>query len=134
MKYLLDTNICIYIINQASEALYRRFRKLVPGSVGVSAITCCELEFGAANSSKPAWNRQVLAEFLAPLHLAAFPVEAAGHYGALRKVLKDRGRPVGAMDLLIAAHALTEGWTLVTNNEKEFRRIPGLAVENWARE
>lgn len=132
MRFLLDTNICIYCIKQKPRPVLDRFRKLPVSAVGVSAITVAELEFGVANSSDPARNRAALLAFLAPLDIAAFDDRAAEEYGRVRAHLQSRGTPIGPLDTLIAGHALSLGVTLVTNNEREFSRVPGLNVENWA--
>jgi tRNA(fMet)-specific endonuclease VapC len=99
--------------------------------VGISSITLAELQFGVVRSSDPEHNRMVLTEFMAPLLIAPFDDRAAASYGKLRAELEGQGQPIGPLDTLIAAHALSLGWTLVTNNEREFRRAPGLLVENW---
>jgi tRNA(fMet)-specific endonuclease VapC len=131
MRYLLDTNTCIYIIKRAPSTVFERFKSLHVGDVGVSAITYCELEFGVAKSSKPDQNQLALTEFLSPLEVLNFPATAARVYGSIRAHLQHAGTPIGNFDLLIAAHALFEALILVTNNTKEFRRIPGLKIENW---
>ena len=132
MKYLLDTNICIYIIKKRPKKVFDQFRKLDVGDVGISAITCGELEFGIANSQAPDRNRAALTEFLAPLELLDFQAEAATRYGSIRAHLTKRGRLIGPLDILIAAHALYLNMTLVTNNTKEFSRVPDLRLDNWA--
>lgn len=132
MKYLLDTNICIYIINQKPPKVFRRFRKLQVGEIGVSAIVHSELQFGVFNSAYPAQNQQALKTFLAPLAILDFPQEAAELYGKIRAKLRREGKNIGPLDLLIAVHALYLKSTLVTNNTSEFKRIPGLKVVNWA--
>jgi tRNA(fMet)-specific endonuclease VapC len=131
MRYLLDTNTCIYIIKRSPDRLYRHFKALHVGDVGISAVTCCELQYGVANSSRPAENQLALTEFLAPLEVLDFPSAAAPLYGTIRAHLQRAGTPIGNYDLLLAAHARHEGLTLVTNNVKEFRRVPHLKVENW---
>ena len=131
MRYLLDTNICIYIIKRSPPVVYDRLKKLHVGDVGVSAITYCELQFGVARSSRPEENQLALAEFLGPLEVLDFPSEAAVVFGAIRAHVQRAGLPIGNYDLLIAAHALHLGLTVVTNNTKEFDRVPGLKVENW---
>lgn len=131
MRYLLDTNICIYIIKRKPPEVLERLTSLDPEEVGVSSITVAELEYGVAKSSRPRQNRDALINFLAPLQILAFDDEAARHYGDIRVHLEKAGKPIGAMDLLIAAHARSLSLTLVTNNEKEFSRVPGLVVENW---
>ena len=131
MRYLLDTNTCIYVIKRSPPQVYKRLRKLRIGEVGISAITFCELQYGVTNSSKPEDNQLALTEFLAPLEVLDFPSAAAVTFGEIRSRLKRAGTPIGSYDLLIAAHALEQGLTLVTNNLKEFKRVPGLELENW---
>jgi tRNA(fMet)-specific endonuclease VapC len=131
MRFMLDTDICIYIIKKHPAKVVQRFRALKPFEVGISAITLAELEFGAAKSSRPERNREALSGFLAPLEIAPFDDAAALHYGEVRAALEKEGSPIGSMDLMIASHARSLSVTLVTNNEREFRRVPGLKVENW---
>lgn len=131
MRYLLDTNICIYIIKRSPERVYERFQRLQIGDVGISSITFCELQYGVSKSSKPEENQLNLSKFLAPIEILDFPSRAAPIYGNLCAQLKNAGTPIGALDLLIATHAMYEGLTLVTNNTKEFKRIPDLDIVNW---
>ena len=131
MKYLLDTNICIYIIKKKPESVIKLFSKLKPGDVAISAITIAELYFGIAKSSKPNENTIALQEFLQPLVTLDFNSDDSVFYGQIRAELEAKGQMIGAMDLLIASIALSRGLTLVTNNEKEFSRIKNLKVENW---
>jgi tRNA(fMet)-specific endonuclease VapC len=132
MRYLLDTNTCIYIIKRSSERLMLRFKRLRVGDVGVSAITACELQFGVSNSSQPEKNQRALTEFLGPLEILDFPATASSVYGEIRARLQRAGTPIGSYDLLIAAHAVHGDLTLVTNNVREFSRVPDLRIENWA--
>jgi len=132
MNVMLDTNICIYLIKQAPPALIERFEAFPVGDIGISVITLAELEYGASKSTQPRRNLEALEQFIAPLEVAMFDRQAAVVYGRIRAVLEKKGRPIGAMDLLIAAQGLSLGVRLVTNNEREFRRVPGLRVENWA--
>lgn len=132
MKYLLDTDICIYIIKRKPECVLLRFAALIPGDVGISSVTLAELQFGVEKSLDPARNQKALEEFLVPLEIVAFGPGASVHYGRLRNSLERAGRPIGGMDMLIAAHALDLSVPLVSNNLREFSRIPGLCVENWA--
>jgi tRNA(fMet)-specific endonuclease VapC len=108
-----------------------RFTSFTVRVIGISTITLAELEYGAAKSQQPKKNREALEQFISPLEVAAFDREATAAYGKIRAALEKRGSPIGSMDMLIAAHALSLGVTLVTNNEREFRRVPGLPVENW---
>ena len=131
MRYLLDTNTCIYIIKRSPEQVMLRFKRLRVGDVGVSAITVCELQFGVSNSSQPERNQRALTEFLGPLEILDFPVAASVVYGDIRTRLQRAGTPIGSYDLLLAAHALQRELTLVTNNVREFLRVPDLRTENW---
>lgn len=131
MKYMLDTNICIYCIKRNPRKVYERMRTLEIGDVGISAITYSELHFGVANSTAPEQNGQALAEFVAPLEIVEYSADIAEVYGLLRSGLKKKGKIIGPLDLLIAAHALRLDATLVSNNTREFSRIPGLKLENW---
>ncbi len=131
MRYLLDTNTCIYIIKRTPPAVRRRFDKVRVGDVGVSAITLCELQFGVAKSARPEQNARALLEFMGPLEALDFPSAASAAYGHLRALLKAAGTPIGNYDLLIAAHALHLDLTLVTRNTREFTRVPRLRVEDW---
>ncbi len=131
MRYLLDTNTCIYIIKRSPERVILRFKRLRVGDVGVSAITVCELQFGVSNSSQPERNQRALTEFLGPLEVLDFPAGASAGYGEIRAHLPRSGKPIGSYDLLLAAHALHDNLTLVTNNVREFARVPNLCTENW---
>jgi tRNA(fMet)-specific endonuclease VapC len=131
MKVMLDTNICIYIIRQKPEAVLARFRAFQVGDIGISTITLAELQYGAMKSARPKQNRESLKDFIAPLDVASFDNGASEAYGEIRVALEKSGRPIGAMDLLIAAHALSLDARLATNNEREFKRVRGLRVENW---
>ena len=130
MKYLLDTNICIYLINERPAGVLAKFKRHRIGDVGVSSVTVSELAYGVAKSGS-ARNRAALDAFLTPLTAIEYDTEAAFVYGELRSVLERKGTPIGPLDLLIAAHALSRQLVLVTNNEKEFRRVGKLKVENW---
>jgi tRNA(fMet)-specific endonuclease VapC len=132
--WLLDTNICIYLIKKQPERVVQRLRSLDISTVGVSSITVAELQYGVAKSNRPEQNALALAALLAPLDVLAFDDAAAAVYGTVRAGLERAGTPIGSMDLLIAAHALALGRTVVTNNTREFSRVAGLKVENWAGE
>lgn len=131
MKYVLDTNTCIYIINKRSARIEKRFADMDIGDVGISSITCAELQFGISNSSNPKQNQEALDEFLGPLEILDFPAAACPVYGEIRANLRKSGTMIGPLDLLIGAHALFLKAVLVTNNENEFSRISGLKIENW---
>jgi tRNA(fMet)-specific endonuclease VapC len=131
MRYLLDTNICIYIIKKKPLPALERFKTLKVSDVGISAITLAELEYGVAKSSRPEQNREALTGFLTPLEILPFDEQASNHYGDIRTYLERKGITIGSMDLLIASHARSLSIPLVTNNIQEFKRIPGLQLENW---
>lgn len=131
MEYLLDTNICIYIIKKKPVEVLERFQSLPLGDVGISTITLAELQYGIAKSTQPEKNQQALQQFLIPLEIVEFDYEASVVYGELRAHLEKTGQPIGALDMFIAAHAKSLDITIVTNNEREFRRVPNLKVENW---
>ncbi len=129
-RYLLDTNICIYVINSRPREVLDRFKNESMGSIGISSVSAAELAYGVAKSGS-ARNREALAMFLAPLDVLPFDEAAIWHYGKLRSDLEKRGEPIGALDTLIAAHALATDTILVTNNTREFSRVKGLRLENW---
>ena len=127
---LLDTNICIHIINAKPPAVLQRFRDYRMGEIGLCSVVAAELAYGVAKSGS-ARNREALDLFLAPLAILPFDEAALWCYGDLRADLERQGTPIGALDTLIAAHALSLQATLVTNNLKEFERVPGLLLDNW---
>ena len=130
-KYLLDTNICIYLTKQQHPAVIKRFDSLAENEVAMSVITFGELQFGAQKSQQ---RKQVLAtleKLSLVIPVLAMTVDASQHYGEIRASLQKQGTPIGNNDLWIAAHALTEGLILVTNNMREFERVSDLKVENW---
>lgn len=131
MKFLLDTNICIYIIKQKPLEVLHKFNTYQVGDIGISSITVAELEFGVQKSQYPAKNQQALAQFLLPLEIVNFDHAAATIYGDIRAKLENQGTPIGSLDTLIAAHALSLQVILITNNIKEFSRVPNLKSENW---
>ena len=130
-RYLLDTNICIYIRQERPEEVLRRFRKLRPGEAVLSVITYGELLYGAAKSARRVAALEQLRELIHWLPALPLPEAAGEAYGTTRAELASKGAMIGNNDLWIAAHALALGLTLVTNNEKEFRRVRGLRVQNW---
>jgi tRNA(fMet)-specific endonuclease VapC len=133
ITFMLDTNICIYIIKKRPEQVLGRLKKAPVSDIGISTITLSELEYGAAKSSRPDQNRIALAAFLAPLEILPYDDMAAHEYGKIRASLERQGALIGSMDMLIAAHALALNCTLITNNEREFSRVPSLKIENWAK-
>lgn len=133
MRYLLDTNTCVYIMNRKPPAVQRIFESIPPGEVGLSTITLSELWYGVEHSAQKKENTDILREFCTAFVIAQYDGHAAEHYGILREYLQTRGTTIGAMDFLIAAHAKALDVTLVTNNLQEFRRVPGLKLENWVK-
>lgn len=131
MRYLLDTNICIYLIKKQPEMVLHRLKKVIASGVGISSITLSELEYGVQKSSRIEENALNLLHFLTLFEIVAYDDAAAREYGIIRAVLEKKGQLIGGIDLLIGAHARSRGAILVTNNEREFKRIPGLSVENW---
>lgn len=131
MKLMLDTNICIYIIKQQPAAVLKRFLEYQIGDIGISSITLSELRYGVAKSTHQEKNTKALDEFITPLEVVFFDEEAAHVYGEIRANLEKAGTPIGSMDMLIAAHAVSLGIPLVTNNTREFVRITSLNVIDW---
>ena len=132
MKYMLDTNIIAYAKNRRPAEVLNRLMEHRQEDLCISAVTMTELEFGVFNSSKPERNRMALMMFLSGIQIVPFDADAAREYGDIRHDLTARGMLIGANDLLIAAHARALGLTLVTNNTREFERVSGLRIENWA--
>jgi tRNA(fMet)-specific endonuclease VapC len=130
-RYMLDTDVCIAIIKNRPEPMRIRLSRLSPEEVGISSIVAAELWFGVALSQKKKQNQTALKDFLEYATILSWPYEACPIYGQLRTGLQKKGTPIGAMDMLIAAHALVLDAVLVTNNTKEFSRVPDLKIENW---
>jgi len=131
MKFMLDTNICIYLIKQKPSKVLKRFSDCSVGDIGISSITLAELRYGAAKSQHVQKNQQALVEFTLPLEIADFDEKAAEAYGTIRAALEKSGKPIGSMDMLIGGHALSLGVPLITNNTREFRQIKDLKVVDW---
>jgi tRNA(fMet)-specific endonuclease VapC len=131
MKYMLDTNICIYLIKKKPRHVIDNLSKITIAEICISSITLSELEYGVEKSQRKEQNKMALVEFLAPVEILAFDETAARHCGRIRAELESRGQPIGSFDLLIAAHAISLDLILVTNNESEFKRVSGLKIENW---
>ena len=129
--YMLDTNICIYIIKKRPANLLEKFNTIPPNTLCISMITYAELQYGVERSSSKKMNQRILADFVSYLDVQPWDVAAARQYGKIRVSLEKRGKPIGNMDLLIAAHALSQQCILVSNNLREFSRIRGLQCENW---
>jgi tRNA(fMet)-specific endonuclease VapC len=133
IEYLLDTNACIEMIRGRSHRVISRLKQCAPGSVGISSITLGELYYGVERSSNPQRNLLALAQFCAPIEILPFDDRAAAVYGRVRQELEQSGFPAGPLDTLIAAHTLSEGTILVTDNVREFCHVKGLKIENWLR-
>jgi tRNA(fMet)-specific endonuclease VapC len=128
---LLDTNICIYIINTKPAGVLQRFQQCRLGDIGVCSVVAAELAYGVAKSGSSR-NREALEMFLAPINILPFDEAAVWAYGKLRAELERMGTPIGSLDTMIAAHALSQQSLLVTNNTREFSKVPGLQLGNWA--
>ena len=130
LKYLLDTNIVIYVIKRRPIEVLGLFNEHA-GRMAMSVITLSELYHGAEKSAKVSQNLEVIEEFSSLLEVLPYTGKASAHYGSIRSALEKAGQPIGVNDLHIAAHARSEGLVVVTNNVSEFARVPGLMVENW---
>jgi tRNA(fMet)-specific endonuclease VapC len=128
---MLDTNICIYVIKNKPSWVKEKFSSLSPIDLCISSITTSELLYGAEKSKYPAKNKEALERFLSPLNIVDYGYKASLAYGKIRTFLEKTGNIIGSMDLLIAAHALSLNVTIITNNEKEFKKVKDLKVENW---
>ena len=131
MRYMLDTNICIYLIKRKPLSVLNKLRSIAISDVAISSITLAELEYGVAKSSRQTQNNDALQEFVAPLEIMYFDDGSACRYGEIRAYLEREGKVIGGMDMLIAGHASSLKYTLVSNNLREFERVPGLLLENW---
>lgn len=134
MKLMLDTNICIYIIKRRPAAVLKRFLDFRLGDIGISSITLSELRYGVAKSLQREKNAEALNILVGSLQVIPFGEDAALAYGDIRATLERAGTPIGSMDMLIAAHAVSLGATLVTNNTREFSRVAGLVLADWTDE
>jgi len=132
-RYMLDTDTCSYIMKRSNDAILKRLRRTPVSDVCISVITKSELLYGVEVSPRRQQDQAAVNDFLRYVDVLDFPDKAAPHYAKIRADLKTRGTMIGANDLFIAAHARSQGLTLVTNNASEFRRVPNLAIENWTR-
>lgn len=130
MRFMLDTNTCIYLIKKKSPNILKHIKRYSVGDIGISSITLAELQYGVAKSQYKK-NREALNEFLLPIEIALFDEKAAETYGHVRALLENQGNPIDSVDTLIGSHALSLGVILVTNNIREFKRIKGLKVVDW---
>jgi len=133
MNFMLDTCILIHIIRNRDRDIVEMMKRKTPVGVCVSSVTVAEMEYGAAKSSRPDENRDALYQFLSPLTVLPFDQKAAYEYGLVRSCLEQKGTVIGSMDMMIAAHARSISATIVTDNIREFSRVPDLTVENWLR-
>ena len=132
MRYMLDTNICIYAIKYKPEKVFQKLQEVEPEDVCVSSVTYAELVHGVEKSVAVEKNRLALSMLLANIEILDFDVDAADCYGKIRADLEKKGTPIGPLDMMIAGHAQSLGYTVVTNNVKEFSRVSNLKIENWA--
>jgi tRNA(fMet)-specific endonuclease VapC len=132
VKYLIDTNICIYLIKRRPVEVSQRFRQFSPKEIGISSVTTSELYYGVYKSQRVENNLQALNNFLLPFSIVHYDESASAIYGDIRARLEAKGKTIGPLDMMIAAHALSLNLPLVTNNTKEFERVEGLMLENWA--
>ena len=132
MRYMLDTNICIYVIKHKPETVFRKLQTIHPEDVCISSVTYAELVHGVEKSIAVEKNRLALSMLLANMEILDFDVDAADCYGKIRAGLERKGTPIGPLDMMIAGHAQSLGYTIVTNNVKEFSRVAALKIENWA--
>jgi tRNA(fMet)-specific endonuclease VapC len=130
LKYMLDTNIVIYTIKNRPEEVREAFKQY-DGQMCISTVTVGELIFGAERSNQAEKNMEILEGMFARLDVLAFDTQAAAHFGQLRAELYSKGKPIGPYDMMIAGHARAMGLIMITNNLREFQRVPGLRVENW---
>ena len=131
MKYMLDTNICIFAIRNSNDNVLKKFHDHLDDELYISSITLAELMYKKKKNRKPEQNRNALLQFLTLIDIQEFSEKAAIEYGKIRAFLENQGTPIGPLDTLIAAHAVSENMILVTHNTKEFLRVPDLTVENW---
>ena len=131
MRFLLDTNICIYMIKNNPPEVCKHFQDVMPGDVYISSVTVAELQYGVEKSSAKEKNALALEAFLLPFVIVPFDMDSALVYGKIRIVLERQGTPIGSMDMLIASQAIVHNFTLITHNLKEFQRIPNLKCETW---
>jgi Predicted nucleic acid-binding protein, contains PIN domain len=131
MRYMLDTNICIYVIKHKPVTVFQKLQNINPEDVCISSVTYAELVHGVEKSAAVEKNRLALSMLLANMEILDFDVDAADCYGKIRAALEKKGTPIGTLDMMIAAHAQSLGYTVVTNNVKEFSRVSALQIENW---
>ena len=131
MIYMLDSNICIYIMKERPEQVVKKFQTLHAGDIAVSSVILSEMAFGAYNSQHCEKSLSLLKSFMVPISVLPYTEHVAYFYGEIRAYLQNKGSVIGQLDIMIAAHALSENATLVTNNTREFKRVKNLKLENW---
>lgn len=131
MKYMLDTNTCIYAIKNKTDQIIDKMRERISEGICISSISFAELEHEMERSLYPDKNQLMLLKFLVPIEIVPFDSKAAMKYGKIKADLEKEGNTIGTMDMMISAHALSEDMAIVTSNVEEFERVPGLKVENW---
>ncbi len=132
MRYMLDTNICIYAIKHNPEKVYQKLQEHEPEEICISSVTYAELVHGVEKSAVVEKNRIALSLLLSNIEILSFDANAADEYGRIRANLEKKGTPIGPLDMMIAGHAKSVGYIVVTNNVKEYSRVDGLVIENWA--
>jgi tRNA(fMet)-specific endonuclease VapC len=131
IRFMLDTNICVDVLRRNDRIILGHFDNCQAGEIAISSIVLAELQHGIFKGNRQSEDREVMIDFCSPLEILPFDELAASTYGRIRSSLERAGTPIGPLDTLIAAHAMSHDCTLVTNNENEFRRVDGLPVENW---
>ena len=131
IRYMLDTDICSYVIRERPLEVYEKFKKVKVNQLCISVVTYAELIYGVEHSSSREINRPIIDDFVRHLDIITWDMEAAEHYGKIRAFLRAKGSIIGSMDMMIAAHARSQNMTLITNNDKHFKRVPKLRIENW---
>ena len=131
IRYMLDTDICSYVIRERPLEVYEKFKKVKVNQLCISVVTYAELIYGVEHSSSREINRPIIDDFVRHLDIITWDREAAEHYGKIRAFLRAKGSIIGSMDMMIAAHARSQNMTLITNNDKHFKRVPMLRIENW---
>ena len=131
IRYMLDTDICSYVIRERPLEVYEKFKKVKVNQLCISVVTYAELIYGVEHSSSREINRPIIDDFVRHLDIITWDREAAEHYGKIRAFLRAKGSIIGSMDMMIAAHARSQNMTLITNNDKHFKRVPKLRIENW---
>ena len=131
IRYMLDTDICSYVIRERPLEVFEQFKKVDVNQLCISTVTYAELIYGVEHSSSRKINRPIIDDFVRHLDIITWDEEAAEHYGKIRAFLRAEGNIIGSMDMMIAAHARSQNMILITNNDKHFKRVPKLRVENW---